>query len=106
MTRTFGAACIDRVLPSRRVAHYALGFMTTAEKKARLAPGLVCESLFLLCRLLAFDLQFDAAVALTAFRGVVGVDRLALAEALRTIQTAGIHAMRRQVVVHALCAAL
>src|SRR6185369_1804423 len=52
------------------------------------------------------DLQLGAAVTLTTFGRVVGVDRLALAKALRTIQTAGFDAVRDQVVVHTLGAAL
>jgi hypothetical protein len=52
------------------------------------------------------DLELGTAVALTAFRSIVGVDRLGLAKALRTIQAAGIHTMRGQVVVHAFGATL
>src|SRR5690606_32284428 len=44
--------------------------------------------------------QLGAAVARTAFAGVVGVDRAALAEAVRTHQTAGVDALAGQVVVH------
>ncbi len=52
------------------------------------------------------NLELGTAVALTAFRSIVGVDRLGLAKALRTIQAAGVHTMRGQVVVHALGATL
>ena len=45
------------------------------------------------------DLELDATVALTASRGLVGVDRIGLAEALHRGDAARIDAVRSQVLI-------
>src|SRR5690348_7471702 len=50
--------------------------------------------------ILALHHQLDATVALTASRGLVGVNRVGLAEALHRSDTVGRDAMRGQVLIH------
>src|SRR5690606_33941350 len=75
-------------------------------KKARLAPGFSCHSNDAASRLLTVNGKLGAAVARTTFLGVVRVDRVALAKALYAGDLAGVDAMRGQVVIDDLRAAL